>query len=55
MQFFFVVNRCSHKFFLCNPPQVLLQLGAAPIPPEVPVPSVNDLADQVADVLDYFG
>ncbi|RLN28701.1 pollen-specific protein SF21 isoform X1 [Panicum miliaceum] len=31
-----------------------LQLGAAPIPSDVPVPSVDDLADQVADVLDFF-
>lgn len=32
----------------------VLQLGAAPIPSDVPVPSVDDLADQVADVLDFF-
>jgi hypothetical protein len=32
-----------------------LQLGAVPIPCDVPVPSVDDLADQVADVLDFFG
>ncbi|KAL5231502.1 hypothetical protein ABZP36_030278 [Zizania latifolia] len=31
------------------------ELGAAPIPSDVPVPSVDDLADQVADVLDFFG
>jgi hypothetical protein len=31
------------------------ELGAAPIPSDVPVPSVEDLADQVADVLDFFG
>ncbi|KAG2625132.1 hypothetical protein PVAP13_3KG195454 [Panicum virgatum] len=31
-----------------------LQLGAAPIPSDVPVLSVDDLADQVADVLDFF-
>uniref|UniRef100_A0A0D9WDN1 Uncharacterized protein n=1 Tax=Leersia perrieri TaxID=77586 RepID=A0A0D9WDN1_9ORYZ len=31
------------------------ELGAAPIPSNVPVPSVDDLADQVADVLDFFG
>ncbi|GJN32160.1 hypothetical protein PR202_gb20641 [Eleusine coracana subsp. coracana] len=30
------------------------ELGAAPIPSDVPVPSVDDLADQVADVLDFF-
>ncbi|KAL6838716.1 hypothetical protein ACP4OV_031430 [Aristida adscensionis] len=31
------------------------ELGAAPISSDVPVPSVDDLADQVADVLDFFG
>lgn len=35
--------------------KVLLQLGAAQIPLDTPVPSVNDLADQVTDVLDFFG
>ncbi|KAG2625126.1 hypothetical protein PVAP13_3KG195454 [Panicum virgatum] len=30
------------------------ELGAAPIPSDVPVLSVDDLADQVADVLDFF-
>jgi hypothetical protein len=29
-------------------------LGAAQIPSDVPVPSVDDLADQVADVIDFF-
>ncbi|KAG1335371.1 hypothetical protein COCNU_03G014900 [Cocos nucifera] len=31
------------------------ELGAAPISSDVPVPSVDQLADQVAEVLDYFG
>jgi len=31
------------------------ELGAAPILPSSPVASVDDLADQVADVLDFFG
>ncbi|OEL13194.1 Pollen-specific protein SF21 [Dichanthelium oligosanthes] len=31
------------------------ELGAAPILPSTPVASVDDLADQVADVLDFFG
>ncbi|KAJ6805007.1 pollen-specific protein SF21-like [Iris pallida] len=31
------------------------ELGAAPIPADVPVPSVDELADQIAEVLDYFG
>ncbi|XP_058074060.1 protein NDL1-like isoform X2 [Magnolia sinica] len=33
----------------------VLQLGAAAISPKIPVPSADDLADQVANVLDYFG
>lgn len=32
-----------------------LQLGAARIASNVPIPSVDDLADQVADVLNFFG
>ncbi|KAK1265531.1 Pollen-specific protein SF21 [Acorus gramineus] len=32
-----------------------LQLGAAPISSDVPVLSVDDLADQVAEVLNFFG
>ncbi|XP_008795470.2 protein NDL2-like isoform X2 [Phoenix dactylifera] len=31
------------------------ELGAAPISSDVPIPSVDDLADQIADVLDIFG
>ncbi|KAI3956524.1 hypothetical protein MKW92_048632 [Papaver armeniacum] len=31
------------------------ELGAAKISPDSPVPTIDDLADQVADVLDYFG
>lgn len=31
------------------------EFGASPISMDVPVPSVDDLADQVADVLDFFG
>ncbi|KAI3930916.1 hypothetical protein MKW92_005928 [Papaver armeniacum] len=31
------------------------ELGAAQISPDSPVPTIDDLADQVADVLDYFG
>lgn len=33
----------------------LLQLGAAIMRPDDPVLSVDDLADQVAEVLDFFG
>ena len=35
--------------------QELLQLGAATISPDDPLLSVDDLADQIADVLNYFG
>lgn len=35
--------------------QELFQAGAAPICPDKPIPSVDDLADQVVDVLDFFG
>ncbi|KAG8045953.1 hypothetical protein GUJ93_ZPchr0008g12860 [Zizania palustris] len=31
------------------------ELGAAPISSDVPVPSVDELVEQVADVLDFFG
>ncbi|KMZ73323.1 Pollen-specific protein SF21 [Zostera marina] len=31
------------------------EAGAAPICPDKPIPSVDDLADQVVDVLDFFG
>lgn len=33
----------------------ILQFGAAPISSDDPVLSVDQLADQVADVLDFFG
>ncbi|XP_010262203.1 PREDICTED: pollen-specific protein SF21-like [Nelumbo nucifera] len=44
-----------HNFCIyhINPPGH--ELGAAEISPDMPVPSVYDLADQVAEVLDYFG
>ena len=32
----------------------VLQMGAAPMSSDVPVPSIVDLADQVADVLHFF-
>lgn len=34
--------------------QVLLQTGAGPISSDIPVPSVDDLANQIAIVLDFF-
>jgi hypothetical protein len=33
----------------------IVQLGATPILPSSPVQSVDELADQVAEVLDFFG
>ncbi|CAN6331673.1 unnamed protein product [Urochloa humidicola] len=59
---------CFQGLFLCPEAASLLlhnfciyhinpqghELGAAPILSDVPVPSVDDLADQVADVLDFF-
>lgn len=34
--------------------QEFLQLGAAAICPDDPVPCVDDLADQILEVLNYF-
>ncbi|KAK1313192.1 Pollen-specific protein SF21 [Acorus calamus] len=44
-----------HNFCIyhINPPGH--ELGAAPISSDVPAPSVDDLADQIAEVLDFFG
>eukprot|EP00268_Persea_americana_P024540 TRINITY_DN2394_c0_g1_i3.p1 TRINITY_DN2394_c0_g1~~TRINITY_DN2394_c0_g1_i3.p1 ORF type:complete len:221 (+),score=29.24 TRINITY_DN2394_c0_g1_i3:156-818(+) len=39
-------------YHICPPGH---QLGAAAISSDIPVPSVDDLADQVADIVDYFG
>lgn len=39
-------------YHICPPGH---ELGAGPISANVPVPSVDDLADQIADVLNYFG
>jgi hypothetical protein len=51
---------CKHSLFarICSDTYMcyfVLQLGAAPISSDVPVPSVDELVDQVADVLDFFG
>ncbi|KAJ8644943.1 hypothetical protein MRB53_006691 [Persea americana] len=43
-------NFCIYQ--ICPPGH---EFGAAAISSDIPVPSVDDLADQVADVLDYFG
>lgn len=39
-------------YHICPPGH---ELGAGSISADVPVPSVDELADQIADVLDYFG
>ncbi|XP_044462920.1 protein NDL1-like isoform X2 [Mangifera indica] len=39
-------------YHICPPGH---ELGAAPICPDVPAPSVDDLADQILEVLNYFG
>ncbi|RYR73485.1 hypothetical protein Ahy_A02g007842 [Arachis hypogaea] len=36
-------------------PQELLQLGVGAICPDDPIPSVEDLADQIVEILNYFG
>ena len=35
--------------------QELLQLGAAVAGPDEPLLTVDELADQIAEILDYFG
>ncbi|KAG6700714.1 hypothetical protein I3842_08G126100 [Carya illinoinensis] len=47
-----------HNFCIYHidaPGHELLQVGAEIISPDAPLLSINDLADQVAEVLDYFG
>ncbi|KAM0932547.1 putative alpha/Beta hydrolase [Dioscorea sansibarensis] len=44
-----------HNFCIYNIDPPGHELGAAPISPDIPVPSIDELADQVADVLDFFG
>ncbi|KAG6739551.1 hypothetical protein POTOM_057152 [Populus tomentosa] len=44
-----------HRFSFLALSQEFLQLGAAPISPDDPLPSVDDLADQIIEVLNYFG
>lgn len=40
---------------LSGTPVLNLQLGAAASGPDEPSLSVDDLADQIAEILDYFG
>ncbi|KAJ0971398.1 hypothetical protein J5N97_019357 [Dioscorea zingiberensis] len=44
-----------HNFCIYNINPPGHELGAAPISQDFPVPSVDELADQVAEVLDFFG
>lgn len=44
----------SHNSFIPFA-QEFLQLGAASLCLEDPVPSVDDLADQIIEILNYFG
>ncbi|KAG0459795.1 hypothetical protein HPP92_022923 [Vanilla planifolia] len=39
-------------YHICPPGH---ELGAAPISLEIPLPSVDDFADQIAEILDFFG
>lgn len=48
-------NIIIYKVSPLETPQELLQLGAAAICSDDPVPSVEDLADQIVEVLNYFG
>ncbi|XLU81501.1 hypothetical protein S245_004921, partial [Arachis hypogaea] len=45
----------GHEFLLLELPQELLQLGVGAICPDDPIPSVEDLADQIVEILNYFG
>ena len=49
------LNIIIHIVFPLKLPQEFLQLGAAAICAEDPVPSAEDLADQIIEVLNYFG
>ena len=49
------LNIIIHIVFPLELPQEFLQLGAAAICVKDPVPSAEDLADQIIEVLNYFG
>ncbi|XP_077209931.1 protein NDL1-like isoform X2 [Tasmannia lanceolata] len=53
--FFFAASQFLHLSHKSSRTREFSQLGAAAISSDIPVLSVDDLADQVADVLDYFG
>lgn len=50
-----ILKASRHVFLTRYFFQVSLQLGALAISPDEPTLSVDDLADQIAEVLDYFG
>ncbi|XLU98295.1 hypothetical protein S245_012635, partial [Arachis hypogaea] len=45
----------TKSFLLLELPQELLQLGVSAICPNDLIPSVEDLADQIVEILNYFG
>jgi len=49
------LNIVIHIDFPLELQQEFLQLGAATICCEDPVPSAEDLADQIIEILNYFG
>jgi len=49
------LNIIIHIDFPLELPQEFLQLGAAAICSDEPVPSAEDLADQIIEILNYFG
>ena len=46
---------CNRQFLISYFLQELFQLGAETISPNEPLLSADDLVDQIADVLNYFG
>ncbi|RYR66699.1 hypothetical protein Ahy_A03g012761 [Arachis hypogaea] len=50
-----VCKPASVPFLLLELPQELLQLGIGAICPDDPIPFVEDLADQIVEILNYFG
>lgn len=50
-----LLNAIIHIVSLWELLQEFLQLGAASISVDDPVPSADDLADQILEVLNFFG
>ncbi|XWS72469.1 hypothetical protein CRYUN_Cryun02cG0042200 [Craigia yunnanensis] len=51
----FWLNHIIYTFLILGFLQEILQLGAAPISSDDLMPSVDDLADQIVEVLNFFG